>query len=671
MGLTRPMRANMVPADLPPMLIALALLTTPVLISIPQRPWPPVYKISPSEKKRLTPADVVGPDGLVYPDWRHAGVPGGIPDVAVRVELAAYGGVADDGKDDSAALRKAVAAAVAKGGGAVELGSGVYHLDRPVVITDDAIVIRGAGRDRTRLLFRYELPARPRFVSHTDGARIGPSDVIELRGRPDVLKKLRFFVGDEQIEDLQRPAAMAKTFRLVILAERLIRVVGTGRHVIEAVEVPDKVDDRSRADRVVARLAVEVTSTGKAIPGKVRFSRHLKGLGALSFCGDGTTDDRWSLAADGRRGERHLTLVPDHGLRRGDRVAITAPPTRRWNQLVRNACKWGEYRVYYFRVEAVDGARITLNQPLRYPFPVADGAFVRRIHPIRRCGVEDLTIAQTSSPWTCGVFFCDAWECWVKGVSVERAGRMPFLLEWGKWCEVRDCVFDGAREVGGGGTGYVGWQRATDCLMTDVLTRGMRHAPLVEWAASGNVIRDSRFEGSDMQWHAGWTNENLFENCTVVSTRKFGGYGFGAWASPPGDRNHGPNGPRNVVYNCDIRSPRAGLWLGGSNEAWLFVGNRFIVDKGPGMIVQQASFDHILRGNVFVLLDRTKPLVFARNTDCVGIELLQNRIYGGNGQLAEGVKVRAVGNSIHELKVDAGRPDLKVPSIFLWQRKQR
>lgn len=79
----------------------------------------------------------------------------------------------------------------------------------------------------------------------------------------------------------------------------------------------------------------------------------------------------------------------------------------------------------------------------------------------------------------------------------------------------------------------------------------------------------------------------------------------------------------------------------------------------------------ILRSNVFVLLDRTKLLVSARNTDCVGIELLHNRIYGGNGQVAEGVKVREVGNSIHESKVDAGRPDLKVPSIFLWQRKQR
>ena len=43
--------------------------------------WEPVYKIKPGETDRLTAADVVGPDGIVYPDWRYAGLPGGIPSV--------------------------------------------------------------------------------------------------------------------------------------------------------------------------------------------------------------------------------------------------------------------------------------------------------------------------------------------------------------------------------------------------------------------------------------------------------------------------------------------------------------------------------------------------------------------------------------------------------------
>jgi len=37
-------------------------------------PWERQYKIKPPEKARLTPADIVGPDGIVYPNWTKCGV---------------------------------------------------------------------------------------------------------------------------------------------------------------------------------------------------------------------------------------------------------------------------------------------------------------------------------------------------------------------------------------------------------------------------------------------------------------------------------------------------------------------------------------------------------------------------------------------------------------------
>ena len=658
--------------SLRPMCLAPLVATLLATVVVAQeRPWPPTYKLRPDEKKRLTAADRAGPDGLVYPDWRWAGVPLGITDVAVQAEIGQFGGVADDGKDDAAALRKAVVAVAQKGGGAILLGEGTYHLDTPVVITNNSVVIRGSGKEKTRIEFRFEVPKKPRFVSHENGAIIAPHDIIEFRGPPKQLAKVRFFVGKnagrKEILGVARPAAMARTFRLVITGEQLIAVAGTGQHMLQAVTYHEGVAG------VTARLQVRVAKAGRAAPGTLRFPRHLKGLGALTFCGDGTTGAKWSLAEDGARGANEIVLAGEPGVHCTDAVALTAPATERWNRLVGNKCKWGEYRVYYFRVEKVDGRRVFLNQAMRYPFPVVDGSYLRRIYPIRRCGVEDLTIAQTTDAWTCGVLFSDAWECWLRRVRVVKAGRMPFLLEWGKWCEVRDCEFDGARDAGGGGTGYVGWQRATDCLMTNVKTKGMRHAPIFEWAASGNVIRDSRFEGSDMQWHAGWTNENLIENCVVVSTREFGGYGYGGWASPPGDVNHGPNGPRNVVYNCDVRSPKAGLFLGGSNEGWLFTHNRFVVGKGPGVIVKNASFDHVFKDNVFSLADATQPLLMFKTADCVGIELHSNELFGGNGELVGGAKTKVLtqGNTIRKAGGTASRPTPDVSSIFDWQRRRR
>ncbi|MDH7570092.1 MAG: right-handed parallel beta-helix repeat-containing protein, partial [Armatimonadota bacterium] len=219
------------------------------------------------------------------------------------------------------------------------------------------------------------------------------------------------------------------------------------------------------------------------------------------------------------------------------------------------------------------------------------------------------------------------------------------------------------------GTAYAGWEHASDCLMENVTTYKLRHAPCVQWAASGCVIRKSTFHESDGQWHSGWTNENLFEQCVIDSRLGNGGYGFGLWASPPEDTAHGPNGPRNVVYNCDVRSVKAGLWMGGMNENWLILYNRFIVGSGPGVFAKTASFDHIIRGNVFCLADAKQPAVFLATPDCIGIELIDNRVYGGSGRLFGGSGRPQVDRGNQLLPAGEGaRPTPAVPSIFEWQR---
>jgi len=254
-------------------------------------------------------------------------------------------------------------------------------------------------------------------------------------------------------------------------------------------------------------------------------------------------------------------------------------------------------------------------------------------------------------------------------VTVKKAGRFPLYCLPAKWCEVRDCVFDDAWFKGGGGTAYVGWEQADDCLMEHVATYHLRHAPLVQWSASGNVIRQSVFHESDAQWHSGWTNENLFEQCVVESKIGNGGYGYGMWASPPEDDAHGPNGPRNVVYNCDISSPKVGLWMGGMNEGWLILYNRFVVGSGPGIYAKTASFDHTIQGNLFSLADPKQPAIVLATPDCIGVEMVGNRVLGGNGKLSGGAARLAVqrDNQLAPAGV-APRPQPAVPSIYEWER---
>ncbi len=270
-----------------------------------------------------------------------------------------------------------------------------------------------------------------------------------------------------------------------------------------------------------------------------------------------------------------------------------------------------------------------------------------------------------------GFMFEYGWESWVRGVEITRAGDKSLYMPHAKRCEVRDSVFDrGWYYIGG--SGYIGWEHAFDCLMEDVPTHAMRHAPVVQWAASGNVIRRSVFHGSDAQWHAGWTNENLYEELIVESTQRDGAYGNGMWASPPEDRGHGPNGPRNVVYNCSISSPKAGLWMGGMNEAWLILHNLFVVGRGPGVVARTASFDHLIQGNVFVLLQPEPAAIYLGTPDCIGVELVDNRFYGPVRQLAGGAIAPAVerGNRVRSAG-EVVRPQPAVRSIFLWQREHR
>ena len=95
------------------------------------------------------------------------------------VRVDDFGAVAGDDRDDHVAVERAIAAAAAKGGGAVVFGPETYDLDAPVVITHDNIVLRGQGMHRTTVIFRHMLNSvtffrpRPREV-------VGPDDYLEV-----------------------------------------------------------------------------------------------------------------------------------------------------------------------------------------------------------------------------------------------------------------------------------------------------------------------------------------------------------------------------------------------------------------------------------------------------------------------------------------------------------
>ncbi len=514
-------------------------------------PWDPQYKSG------GTAADVLGPDGKIwFPDWTKTGVQGGIPEVRAVTTLRQHGGLPDDGRDDADALNKACEAAAKAGGGAVLLDAGEYHLEAKVVIRGSGVVIRGRGRDRTKVVIRY------------DGGEGSKTD------------------------------------------------------------------------------------------------------GVILFTGGGPKGE-YRLARDGRRGEMRIALE-GAGPKPGDWLKLDAPPTPRWNRLVGNLCRWTPFRLCMVRVEEARGPELRINQPLRIDFPAEDGARAFAMDVIERCGIEDLSIRQEKDrPWIQTVLFRNAVNCWGRGVRVDWSGRNPLYGICVKWMEIRDCEFNESHNRGGGGSGYVGWEQGWDCLMEDVICRKLRHAPNFEWGSSGCVVRNSTFLDSDAQCHSGWCHETLLENCVIRRPTGTGSYGHGYYTTAPFDTSHGPIGPRNVIYNCDfLEVPKDGVVLSGSNENYLILYNRFEVE-GRGVVCAGTSFDHVIRGNVFVLR-KPHPMVQLHGKIGPGIEVTDNLLFGGNGEVtAGGAAEKSSGNAVRPLPARLPpRPRAPVPSIYEWQRKE-
>jgi len=653
-------------------------------------PWTPSYKLSPDDPTRLTEADVVGPDGLVYPDWRMAGVPGGIPAIPAVVGSSFFENL--ENKDITDRLMEAIERAAKHGGGAVELPAGQFYLNRSILLRESGVIVRGAGSDKTRLVFQNHIPyGEVRLFNWSGtGEKTGPGGTIVIEANPKNLVSLRVESQGRPLKERTRGAnvkAWGNSYTLRIKGEELLSTPGVGRHELQ---VSLRYEN---GDRFTKALWIDVS--GNPIQPAASGPE-----GLFIFGGAGPSGNAIPLLRSGQRGSRKIPLKNGHGLRPGDRVEIEAPVSERWNRMVGNLCIYDHFRTNYYEIVAVEEDGIVLNQPLRIDYPTEDGSFVRKAAFVERSGLEDLTIEQevvTHDPgtprakgvnwypmedlWTNGVTSIYAWGCWVRAVKVVNAARNPIYFTRSKFCEIRDAEANGALFKGGGGTGYVGLERSFDCLMDSVVTHGMRHAPDVQWGSAGCVIRNGRFYGSDGQWHAGWTHENLFEGNLIVSNAAEkaanGGYGFGLFASGPQSTLHGPQGPRNVVYNNDIKSPSDGLHMMGGNEGWIIAYNRFRIDHGRAVYGKEKSFDHVIRGNVFVIQKAVEPLVWFESPDCTGIELTGNSFYGPvSGPVSKlagflsdvGAFAREEKNRILPFQEDAPRPQPPVESIFEWQR---
>ncbi len=644
-------------------------------------PFDPVYK---SPDPPIDGVDVLGPDGRYYPNFTWAGVRGGIPD-----DLPVVATIAADTADFAGDLERAVQEAAAAGGGVVQIPPGTFVLDRPFVLSKDRVVIRGSGDvgpEATTIEFRYGLrPGQLRWFTLTDPQQthvVGLGDLIEVHADLDLpaeapgKAELRLTIGQKQIARFAYRSDEAGRFAASANGRQLrSQGVEAGVHTVTATVTwkdgtttteTRQIDFRPDVQGPLSDPGAEaaITLFGRRHPGRTPLTQGLP------------------------RGGRELHVASNPGIRPGDYVEIFAGADPAWIERIKAVpmSQGGAafFRKVILRIDRVEGNRLIAEQPVRIELPmtvdaVKFGPRIERITPVQFSGIEDLRLVTTEKIWTHGILLRDAANCWVKNVTIDKAGRNGFWTRDAKWCEARDIEVHDAWFKQGGGTAYVGWESAYDCLMDGVVSSKLRHGPNIQWASSGCVIRNGVFEDSDAQFHAGWVAENLLENCTVVSRVGHGSYGYGLFVNGPESHIHGPQGPRNVLWNNDIRSSYATVWMGGMNEAYLVMHNRLEADIGPAVLLKQGAFDNTFAGNVFVTHQPEPAAVYLVTPDCVGNTFVDNTFYGvvanekapSAAVVAGAVKpAEASNNQLRPPGQDVPRPQPRVPSLYEWQLHQ-
>ncbi|MCH8513336.1 MAG: glycoside hydrolase family 55 protein [Kiritimatiellae bacterium] len=699
--------------------------------------YPDVSRKDFRDTEQLTDADWVGPDGIVYPRWDRAGVVGGIPsdDWPVVEMIRWFPGARDITEELQAAVDAAGRRVLEEGlpGGVVLIPQGTFTISSPITVVYDGVVIRGMGKGEagpntgvTRLMFAFDRPenSKPWLAIHRFDGKLTQDSVIMVFGDA----RYRFNNPDDPVQPnrtIRQYGLRALDADGEIIRDRDQFWDGVTQQAYfrqwDARNFGEAFRDRETAwlqpwieyqdGEIIEGDIFEIKDIDwerEPVPGLRRPHRRLGGhaqlRGAFMFIGDqwSQRNNRQLLAETAHRGdtalvfENDLTLDENGGLQPGDILNVQATNT----DYLKERTRGGHPRQQLVTIVAIAGNRVEIDQPLRMTFPVTEGeeegvSFTQPQFPIDSVGLEDLVIQfPNRNDWFSAVMTTHARNFWMRDVRVVDVGQYAGFMTGVKNGEIRDCEFIGAHWPKSGGTAYIGLAGSFDSLMENVVSVGQRHAPDFHGGA-GNVVRNSNFSGSDLQWHNGYGVEHLVENVAVGDNTFGGSYGRALHTPDTGNQMHSPPGPRNVIWNSDIFGPTGGMHLGGYQQGWIFAYNRIHVERGPAFSMRDRQTDHLIIGNTIIMEDLFSPVLRhgaqgrGANTPVAhraneelaihnhGIEMIANTIYGSNNRLSDGWDEsdhaqtplrRSYGNRILPPDNGAPRPVPPFPSIFEAQR---
>ena len=643
-------------------------------------------------------ADLPGPDGVMYPNFAHAGLPADAAVPEKVLELVNFGAKA--GENVAPALKRAIAEAKKLGGAVIQFGHGTYFLDEPIFINADNIVLRGRGRGgpgyfSTTVEFRYApAPGTVDFLFYRDGDTIHPEGFIGVVAHPGLGREYWEWNLSGQKRANEDTSGQLAGIEIFLNGKPwLSRDTIKDHHFAPQTALLSGPNDLIRAGvkhgTQLELKAVAKWKNGQTAEKTLRLrtdarepdsARAQADYAIFSFAGPARyRPDKFfeiSLVAPIRRGDTRLAVSSSGDFQPGDvlRLHTAKKP---------DFVPYGSRYLYgYYQVVSVEPDAITIDRPVRLDVPLEAEPRIRKQTPIRNVGVENMVIRQTSDTWIHGIAFTEAWGAWVRDVELVNIGRCPLLFTAAARNEVRDVLMNGAIYTSAGGmSAYGGWfDNVHDSLMENVTSIRLRHSPNFQSHSSGNVIRNCTFENSDLQFHAFFPFENLVENCRVYASGGSGSYVYGLFSSDVHSQHH-QAGPRNVIYGNDIRSPKEPVVLGGAETGWIIAHNRFGVIRDspwlrrepmPAIRMAEGSSDNLFLDNLFALAIPDAPIV-VKGTPGTGNRFVGNTFL--NVTTDPTADLAAGWNSVWENNRLLPGPDPAIfdawqapPSLYLCQR---
>ncbi len=434
------------------------------------------------------------------PNVSHAGYGGGgvpLPDGSGNplVSVTDFGATGNGVSDDTAAVRLAIAVAAGQADPSVTVyfPAGTYKLSGPLLIHDDGVELRGAGRGETTLHFTESLT-----TSYAAWPGSDPGD-----------SNWSFNGGMIWFTDASRDPYYAG-----------VPTITTANGGWRLTDTRDVTAAASYGDREITVSSAAGYAPGDVVAIEIDNAADFSTLRHLLGDGEWAQNYMFTAAKDGN-------ILPSGT---------------------------SAFRVYH-TIEAVDGNRVTLREPLRYDLrPEWDPEMRRPMDLRRRVGLADMTVRlgrdyqwlvennHNKEPGFNGVAFNSVVDGFMERVTIVDPGGLGVFVQRSKNVTVKDLVIDSTGPNRLEHHHGVGLANASDCLVTDFEIRTQPHHGIYVGNFSvANVYSRGVMAGGTFDYHKRLPYANVYTEIDIVNNGDSGG-----------DSASGPQmGARHVHWNVN------------------------------------------------------------------------------------------------------------------------